>query len=115
MHLSLSVLSIILSVGVSGQIDYNITIIPEPERSLYLVGETLKLMCMVNPSPPTNAAVMYEWECSGCFADGMTTQTISRDLTNMDNNTMIDCVVTVDGGNATMTDTPFELQVIEGT
>ena len=108
-------MSIILSVGVSGQIDYDVAIIPEPDRPLYLVGENLTLMCIVNPSPPTNATVSYEWQCSGCFADRMMTQTISRVLTNMDNNTMIDCVATVDGGNATMTDMPFELQVIEGT
>ena len=65
------------------------------------------LTCTVNPDP--NATVTYLWNCSGCFANGLTMSTISRVLTDMDSST-IDCTATIDG-NATRTDMPFNLQV----
>ena len=98
-------------VGVSGQDDNNIvTITTNPNRTSYLVGQNLTLTCMVDPDDATAA---YSWNCSGCFANGNTTQTINRTLTAMDNNSMIDCSVTIDG-NVSLTDTPFDLQVIQG-
>ena len=98
-------------VGVSGQNDTNnVTITTTPNRISYLVGQNLMLTCMVVPPVPADANATYSWNCSGCFADGIMTQTISRILTAMDSNSMINCSVTIDG-NVSMTDTPFDLQV----
>ena len=103
-------------VGVSGQnVDYSVTIMPDPVKDTYLVGETLTLTCMIDPTVPTNATVIYTWECGGCFAEASMASTVTRTLTDMDNST-IDCSATVDGGNITMTDmtSSFDLQVMQG-
>ena len=96
-------------IGVSGQ--DTVTIVADPDNDTYAVADSLTLTCTIDP-PPTDT-VAYLWNCSGCFADGMTTPTISRVLTDMDNST-INCTVTIDG-NVTMTDMPFNLQVTRGT
>ena len=90
-----------------------VTIMAIPDMDTYTVADNLTLICTLDPPPTdTSVTVTYLWECSGCFADGLMTATISRVLTDMDNST-IDCTVTVDG-NDTMTDMPFDLQVTEG-
>ena len=100
-------------VGVSGQ-DTTVTIEAIPDMNTYAVGDNLTLMCILDPTPTdTSITVTYLWECSGCFANGLTTPTINRILTDMDT-TMIDCTVNV-SGNVTMTDIPFDLQVTRGT
>ena len=98
-------------VGVSGQ--NNVTIVANPNPP-YTVEDTLTLMCMVNfdPSVPANATITYSWQCSGCFANGITTQIISRILTVMDSS-MINCTVSIDDNNFT-SDT-FNLQVTQGS
>ena len=97
----------------SGQ-DPSVTIMPAPNVEFYTVGNNLTLTCIVDPLPTdTSVTVTYSWECSGCFADGMTTPTISRILTDMDNST-IDCSVDIDG-NVTMADMMFDLEVTQGT
>ena len=91
----------------------NVTIVAIPDMDTYAVGDNLTLMCTLNPEPTdTSITVTYSWECSGCFADGLTTPTVNRTLTDIDT-TMIDCTVDVDG-NVTMTDMPFDLQVTRG-
>ena len=75
----------------------------------YTVGDTLLLTCMVNPVP--NSTVTYEWQCSDCFANGMTTQNITRVLTDMDND-IIDCSATIDMGYDS--EMMFDLQVTQG-
>ena len=90
-----------------------VTIEANPDMSFYTVGDNLTLMCILDPPPnDTSITVTYLWECSGCFADRLTMPTISRILTDVDT-TMIDCTVNV-GGNETMTDMPFDLQVAGG-
>ena len=97
----------------SGQ-DPSVTIMPDPDVDFYTVGNNLTLTCTVDPLPTdTSITVTYSWECFGCFADGMTTPTITRILTDMDNST-IDCSVDIDG-NMTITEMPFDLQVTQGT
>ena len=91
----------------------NVTIVAIPDMNTYAVGDNLTLTCTLNPAPTdTSITVTYLWECSGCFADGLTTPTVTQTLTDMDT-TMIDCTVDV-GGNVTMTDMPFDLQVTRG-
>ena len=77
----------------------------------YTVGDTLILTCMVDPMP--SSAVTYSWDCSDCFADGMTTQNITRDLTDMDN-VVIDCSARIDDVEY-MTEMMFDLQVTQGS
>ena len=91
----------------------NVTIVAIPDILYYTVGDNLTLICTVDP-PPTdaNVTVTYLWDCSGCFADGLMTATISQILTDMDNST-IDCTVNNDG-NVTMTNIPFYLEVTRG-
>lgn len=94
-------------VGASGQ---NVTIVANPDVGFYIVGDMLTLTCMVDP-PTSN--VEYLWECPPpCFADGMLTQNITRNLTAMDNY-MIDCLVNFnDTVNISGT---FNLLVAQGT
>ena len=97
----------------SGQ-DPSVTIMANPDVEFYTVGNNLTLMCIADPLPTdTSISITYLWQCSGCFANGMTTPTISRILTDMDNST-IDCSVDIDG-NVTMADMMFDLQVTQGT
>ena len=99
-------------VGVNGQ-DPSVTIMPDPDMDFYTVGDNLTLTCIVDPLPTdTSITVTYLWQCSACFANGTTTPTITRILTDMDNST-IDCLVTIDG-NVTMADMMFDLQVTQG-
>ena len=110
-----------------------VTIEATPDMDTYAVGDNLTLMCILDPPPnDTNITVTYLWECSDCFADGLTTPTINQILTDMDT-AMIDCTVDNGGnetmtdnnggndtmtdnndGNVTMTDMPFDLQVTRG-
>ena len=84
-----------------------------PDMETYAVEDNLTLNCTLNPAPTdTSITVTYLWECSDCFADGLTTPTVNRILTVMDNST-IDCSVDV-GGNVTMADMPFDLQITRG-
>ena len=66
------------------------------------------LNCTVNPQP--SGTVTYAWECSGCFAEILSSQAISRVLVEMDDNSMINCIATIDGENCTSV-MPFVLQV----
>ena len=98
----------------SGQGSPNVTIVANPEMNFYTVGNNLTLMCTVNPLPTNiSITVTYLWECSGCFANGTTTPTITQILTDMDNST-INCSVTIDG-TVTMANMTFDLQVTQGT
>ena len=95
----------------SGQ--YTVTIVAIPDMDTYAVGTSLTLNCTLDPPPTdTSITVTYLWECTSCFANGLTTQIISRVLTDMDT-AMIDCTVD-NGGNETMTDMLFDLQVTRG-
>ena len=69
---------------------------------------------MTNPViTGTGITPMYSWQCdTGCFADGMTTPTITQQLTDMDSG-LIDCSVTIDG-DVYMSDNMFDLQVSQG-
>ena len=78
----------------------------------YTVGDSLTLTCMVDPMPNSTSTVSYMWECSDCFADGMTTPNFTRILTDMDNDD-IACMVTIDGV-VYMSET-FMLQVTQGS
>ena len=91
----------------------NVTIVANPDMDTYAVADNLTLICTVDP-PPTdaNVTVTYLWNCSGCFADGLMTATISQILTDMDNST-ISCRIN-NSGNVTVTNTPFDLQVTRG-
>ena len=61
----------------------------------------------------TSITPMYSWQCdTSCFADGMTTPTITQQLTDMDSG-LIDCSVTIDGDEY-MSDITFDLQVSQG-
>ena len=79
----------------------------------YTVGNTVTLECVVDPViTDTSITPMYSWQCdTGCFADGMTTPTITRQLTDMDSG-VIECSVTIDGDEY-MSDI-FNLQVPQG-
>ena len=66
---------------------------------------------MVDPMP--SSTVTYSWECSGCFADVITTQNITRDLNDMDNY-LFDCSAMIDGQEY-MTEMMFDLQVTQGS
>ena len=66
------------------------------------------LNCTVTPEP--TGAVMYAWQCSGCFANGNTNQIITRSLVEMDDNSMINCTATIDGEICSSV-MPFVLQV----
>ena len=79
----------------------------------YTVGDSLMLTCTVDPMPSISSIVTYLWECSDCFANQMTTQNITRALTDMDNGG-IDCTVTIDGTNY-MSEMTFELEVTQGS
>ena len=100
-------------VGASGQ-NYDVTIEASSTTTSYNVGDSITLTCVVDSSIASNSSdISYIWTCSGCFADGMTTATISQRLTSMDTS-MIYCSATVDGV-AYMTDMPFDLQVTQGS
>ena len=98
-------------IGASGQ---NVTIVASPNNMSYTVGATLTLHCIVNSSAiPTNATVpQFMWQCSGCFANGNTSQNISRNLTDMDSS-MINCTANISG--MIMTSSVFILRVTQGT
>ena len=71
----------------------------------------MTLKCVVDPV--ISITPMYSWQCdTSCFADGMTTPTIIRCLTNNDSG-VINCSVTIDGDEY-MSDIIFDLQVTEG-
>ena len=97
----------------SGQGSPNVTIVANPDIDFYTVGDNLSLMCTVDPSPTDTSNVTYSWQCSGCFANGMTTPIINRILTDMDNST-INCLVDING-TVTMANMTFDLQVTQGT
>ena len=101
-------------VGANGQ-DYSVTIEVDPVLASYTVGSTLTLECVVDPViTDTSITPMYSWQCdTGCFADGMTTPTITRQLTDMDNG-VINCSVTIDGVMY-VSNITFDLQVSQGT
>ena len=90
-----------------------VTIEVSPEKEFYTVGENLSLSCVINPLPPP--PIFYEWECDGCFADGMITKVISRNLTDMDGNSIIRCSVEFQPENSTFQSNRFNLQVTQGT
>ena len=55
---------------------------------------------------------MYSWQCdTGCFANGMTMQAITPQLTDT-NSGVINCSVTIDGDEY-MNDITFYLQITE--
>ena len=92
---------------------YNVTITATPSATNYTVGDSVTLICMVDPPiASTSVIVTYLWQCDGCFADGDTDMVIMRTLTDMDTS-MIDCSAIVDGVNFT-NDEPFDLQVTQG-
>ena len=74
----------------------------------YHFGSTLTLNCTVTPEP--TGAVMYAWQCSGCFANGSTNQMITRDFLEIDDNSIINCTATIDGEICSSV-MPFVLQV----
>ena len=80
----------------------------------YTVGSTVTLECVVDPVIiNTSITPMYSWQCdTGCFADGITTPTITQQLTGMDNG-VINCSVTIDGVMY-MSNITFDLQVSQG-
>ena len=80
----------------------------------YTVGRTVKLECVVDPViTNTSITPMYSWQCdTGCFADGMTTPTITLCLTKSDSG-VINCSVTIDDDEY-MSGNKFDLQVTEG-
>ena len=91
-------------VGTNGQ---SATIMATPNMSAYTVGDNLSLECVANNiSMDTN--LMYMWSCSDCFANGNTTSTVNRSLTDMDSS-MISC--SISNGTDAYTSDPFNLQV----
>ena len=80
----------------------------------YIVGDNLILMCMLDTTSvnTTGRIVMYSWQCTNCFADGVMNMSVTRVLTDMDSST-ISCMYNVGSDMFTAT-TPFELQVTEG-
>ena len=101
-------------VGANGQEDYNVTIEVNPNLTNYTVGSTVTLECVVDPViTDTSITPVYSWQCdTGCFADGMTTPTITQQLTDMDSG-VIECSVTIDG-DVYMSNITFDLQVSQG-
>ena len=101
------------AVGVSEQ-DYNVTIQVYPDLTNYTDGITLTLKCVVDPAiADASITPIFSWQCdTSCFADGMTTPTIIRCLTDNDSGA-INCSVTIDGDEY-MSDNTFDLQVIKG-
>ena len=92
--------------------DYNVTIMATPNMASYTVGDNLTLTCMVDSMlSSTNSIVTYLWECSGCFANGLTLSTINRFLTDMDTS-MINCSATVN--DTVYRSDVFNLQVTRG-
>ena len=56
-----------------------------------MVGDTVTLICSASF---TNDSAMYSWSCSpSCFADGMTTQNITREIQSGDDGVNISCTV----------------------
>ena len=100
-------------VGANGQ-NYSVTIEVDPDLASYTVGSNVTLECVTDPViTGTGITAMYIWQCdTGCFADGMTTPTITQQLTDMDSG-LIDCSVTIDG-DVYMSDNMFDLQVSQG-
>ena len=88
-----------------------VTIEASPAREFYTVGENLNLSCVIDPLPPP--PIFYGWECDGCFADGMSTRIISRNLTDMDGNS-IRCSVEFQPEILLRSDR-FNLQVTQGS
>ena len=75
------------TVGVYGQN----TIIAD-SMGPYMVGQILTLSCSPSFS---NESTMYSWSCSpSCFADGITTQNISRTIMSEDHGVMLTCTTT---------------------
>ena len=105
--------SILLCVGANGQ-NYSVTIEVHPNLANYTVGNTVTLECVVDPViTDTSITPMYSWQCdTGCFADGMTTPTLTQRLTDMDSGG-IECSVTIDG-DVYLSDNMFDLQVSQG-
>ena len=61
----------------------------------------------------TSITQMYLWQCdTGCFADGMTTQTITQQLTDTDSG-VINCSVFIDDDDY-VSNITFDLQVSQG-
>ena len=61
----------------------------------------------------TSITPTYSWQCdTSCFADGLITRNITRQLTDMDSG-LIECSVTIDGDEY-MSDNMFDLQVSQG-
>ena len=100
-------------IGASGQLNYDVTIVANPTMTSYKVGDTVTLTCIVDPPiDSTSSNIIYLWTCSNCFADGMTTITITQTLTAMDSG-MIDCSITIDGSKF-RSNMKFDLQVTQG-
>ena len=54
-----------------------------------MVGDTVALTCSASFA---NDSTMYSWSCSpSCFADGMTTQNITRKIQSADDGVNISC------------------------
>ena len=71
----------------------------------------MTLNCVVDPV--FSITPMYSWQCdTSCFADGITTATINRRITENDSG-VINCSVTING-NEYMSDIIFDLQVTKG-
>jgi len=57
----------------------------------YMVGDTVTLTCSASF---VNDSIMYSWNCSpSCFADGMTTQNITKEIHSEDDGVNISCTV----------------------
>ena len=80
----------------------------------YTVGSTITLECVVDPVfTNTSITPVYSWRCdTGCFADGMTTQIITQQLTDTDSG-VINCSVSIDDDEY-MSNITFDLQVSQG-
>ena len=80
----------------------------------YTVGSTVKLECVVDPViTNTSITPMYSWQCdTGCFANGMTTPTITLNLAKNDSG-VINCSVTIDDDEY-WSDIKFDLRITEG-
>ena len=97
-------------VGTNGQ---GANIEANPDMDAYMVGSSLSLVCEPDSSASTNTNLMYMWSCSGCFADGNTTPTVTTPhLTDMDSS-IINC--TIINGTEVYRSDPFNLQVTTGT
>jgi len=98
-------------IGVSGQ-NFSVSIVVDPNVASYTVGDNLMLTCMVDPMPNSSVTLTYEWNCTDCFANGLTSSMINRSLTDMDTSN-ISCSATING--TVYRSDVFDLQVTQGS